>query len=196
MKVYEQTLREMKELYFSRLSDDFPPAELKPFSSVERMYNDGCYIALALKDNEELVAYAWFTAPKDTEAVLLDYFAVKKELRGKGIGSKSLKAMKEYFCFKDAIILETEHIDFYRDEKDRETRIRRKSFYEKNGLVSPGIHTSLFGVDYHIMQLPCRKALSKSQTQEAVCAIYKYMFPPSLYGKKVFFGTEEGYAED
>ena len=78
-----------QEIYETRMVQDFPAAELKPFSAVREMMQAGIYEPLVLEDEAGVLqAYAWQVLLPGRRSALLDYFAVRSDLRGGGIGTR------------------------------------------------------------------------------------------------------------
>ena len=76
----------VRQLYTERLREDFPPDELKPLSAIEEMLCRGRYVCYGAADGDEILAYAFFV--KNGKNALADYFAVRRDLRDRGIGSR------------------------------------------------------------------------------------------------------------
>lgn len=77
-----------RQLYESRMARDFPPGELKPFAAMEELLAAGLYEPLTFTDDAGAVlAYAWQVVLPGQQAGLVDYFAVRSDLRGSGIGT-------------------------------------------------------------------------------------------------------------
>ena len=80
-----------RQLYESRMARDFPPGELKPFAAMEELLAAGLYEPLTFTDDAGAVlAYAWQVVLPGQQAGLVDYFAVRSDLRGSGIGTRAL----------------------------------------------------------------------------------------------------------
>ncbi len=95
------------------------------------------------------MGYAFFMT--NEEIVLLDYFAILKDKRMGGYGSKSLKLISEYFENKyDVLVLESEDPAFANDEVDKETRERRISFYKRNNFEVANIEAKVYTVEFVI----------------------------------------------
>ena len=61
------------------MHEAFPPSELRPFASMEMLYNKNCYPCYGFYDEtDSLCAYAYFSCTENGKYALLDYFAVKK----------------------------------------------------------------------------------------------------------------------
>lgn len=112
-------LETIRELYIAA----FPPEERREFDQLKLLLN-----------NVECHFYRIFTLPATLAGfcilwefqafVFIEHFAVKPELRGLGIGEKTLDKIKGRF--QKIIILETEL-------PTDELKIRRIRFYERNG---------------------------------------------------------------
>ena len=77
-----------EELYHTALPRDFPAAELKPFAEIQRLLDAGIYEPLLLTDDAGArLAYAWQVVLPGQRTALLDYFAVRYDLRGSGVGT-------------------------------------------------------------------------------------------------------------
>lgn len=180
------SLPEMEEIYEGLGKEHFPANERKPFSEIRRMYEEGCYEALGFYEqgqensSEEPVAYAFYVQTKDKAVRLLDYYAVRLEYRGSGVGSVFLNRMKEWYKDSDCIILETEDLATAENEEERKTRIRRNSFYLQNEVIQTDIHVSYFEADYQIFYIPLKGIKSRAQVIEDMEKVYRIMF-----GKKM-----------
>ena len=85
--------------------------------------------------------------------VLIDYFAIDEESRGIGIGSDILKLFMARYARKRVFLeIESTVSDLV---EDYDIKIRRKAFYEKNGLTSQGYLVNLFGIEMEIMTFHC-----------------------------------------
>src|SRR5471030_2468191 len=79
---------DIKNIYNKHMIIDFHAEELKPFDIIQKLIKRKIYICYGLYNNEELLAYAFIVTSKSY--VLIDYYAVCREYRNKGIGSKFL----------------------------------------------------------------------------------------------------------
>ena len=129
----------------------FPASEKKPFSMILKMHRkgasdvwrftrDGKFAGLIITINGE-------------NHVLLDYLAVKKSRRGRGIGTEILKLMRQEYAGK-GVFLEIESV--YEECDNKQQRLRRKHFYEKSGMKSMEVFVWLFGVKMELMGFDCR----------------------------------------
>ena len=75
-------------VYREHLTPDFPPAERKPLSAMEKLLSAGRYEPWGLYRGEELMAYALLWRDPEGGFVLLDYLGVCRDKpRGQGIGT-------------------------------------------------------------------------------------------------------------
>ena len=111
MQIQRITSAECEELYRTALPRDFPAAELKPFSEIQRLLDAGVYEPLLLTDDTGTrLAYAWLVVLPAQRTALLDYFAVRYDLRGGGVGTAALQLVKEYCAMRvQDLLLECEH---------------------------------------------------------------------------------------
>lgn len=171
-----------KNIYDRYMKTDFPKDELKPFEMIAKHMSNGIYICLGIFDMDVLIGYAFCLTDTDSNSVLLDYFAVLKEYRGSGKGSFALNKICRYFTKElhfSALILESENPDFAKDETDKETRLRRISFYKKNGMYLQSFTTDLYGVKYCIFSYP------KTDAKPALISLYKKLLPKKLFEQRL-----------
>ena len=100
-----------EELYRTALPRDFPAAECKPFAEVRRLLEAGLYEPLLLTDDAGArLAYAWQVVLPGQRTALLDYFAVRCDLRGSGVGTAALQLLRDYYALRvQDLLLECEH---------------------------------------------------------------------------------------
>lgn len=128
----------------------FPRAERKPFSMIRRMTKLGKTDSWCLTLNGEFVGLGITINGKDT--ILLDYFAVVKNRRGKGIGTGALHALMEQYRDK-GFFLEIEST--YENAPNLAQRQKRKRFYLAAGLEELGVQAKLFGVNMEMLGVGC-----------------------------------------
>ena len=141
--------QDIENVYNTYLLKDFPPAEVKPLSRIQMLFEKKLYFGYGLYDETDtLLAYAFFSTAYGCEFVLLDYLAVVDGNRDKGIGSKMLTLLKEEVAKEyEGIILESENPDFAENAKDFDVRTRRIQFYLNNDFSSTKMVSRLFGVE-------------------------------------------------
>ena len=97
MQITRLSAAECEDLYRSALPRDFPAAELKPFAEIQRLLESGVYEPLLLTDDAGArLAYAWQVVLPGQRTALLDYFAVRCDLRGSGVGTAALGLVRDY----------------------------------------------------------------------------------------------------
>ena len=84
-------------------------------------------------ETDSLCAYAYFSCTENGKYALLDYFAVKKDLRGTGIGSKTFPLLRTEMKDRDGLLLEVESVESAEAEEEVNIRRRRIAFYERCG---------------------------------------------------------------
>lgn len=166
--------QEIEQLYNTYLVQDFPKNELKPLERMLTLMDKNLYFVYALYDAEEnMLAYAFFSGAYGCEYVLLDYFAVAADKRGKGIGSQMLTLLKEELGKNYAgVILEAENPDYAENAKDFDIRTRRFQFYLNNGFSSTKMLCRLFGVEFRLF-VYAKKQPSTLSLAYAAVDLYK-----------------------
>lgn len=145
----------------------FPPSERKPFGKILRMAREGRADLWTIRAQGN---FAGFAATVNTpELVLLDYFAVVRSLRGRGIGSEALALLEEqyhdrgFFLEIESTLVEAENL--------RE-RQKRKEFYVNCGLLPMGTQAEVFGVPMELLGIRCHLDL------EGYRAFYRDHYSP------------------
>lgn len=136
---------EIKNLYLTA----FPKEEQIPWTDLMRLTDEMPLDFTAYYDGETFVGfiiiypykrYNWFW-----------YFAVNKDLRGQGYGQKILTQMIERYKNRN-IILDMEAPDQI-GAANKEQRLRRTNFYERNGFRDTHAHRTYDGIEYTIMMI-------------------------------------------
>lgn len=164
-------LENIRELY----EEAFPKSEKKPFEFILQKRDEGCFEILEITDDAECFCGLAIMMLYRNLA-LLDYFAVAPGRRGKGAGSAALKALQEKYA-GSKFMLEIESTvglnplglsqQNYNNgerevtqmsaqvselsEEEKSLRLRRKSFYLRNGMVPMDFQVDLFGVEMEIL---------------------------------------------
>lgn len=167
---YKDNLEKIKNLYLTA----FPKNERKPFDLISEKCDSGSMEIIAIQnDNNDFLGLA-ITILYD-DMVLLDYFAIAPESRGKNIGSTTLKQLFERYKNK-RFILEIENTEIECD--NLEERKRRKSFYIKNGMSLMQFKVNLIGVEMEVLTHNC------DMTYEEYYSIYENTFS-DVYCNKI-----------
>lgn len=167
---------EIEAIYNKYLKHDFPKDELKPLKYINKMYDCEKYECLGFYNDKTFAGYAYMVIPDNSDTRLLDYFAVVKAFRNNGIGGECLKALNGYYRDLKCVILESEHPDYSRDEKDKKIRESRIGFYKRNGLIEADITTFVGGVYYKIFCMECSFEVKQIDVKQEVENIYRTMF--------------------
>lgn len=174
MEIVKLGLAEMQALYEARMKEDFPPSELRPWSSMRTLTEQGSYLCFGFQEGGRILAYAAFA--RCPGAALLDYYAVDSALRGRGIGQKFLRGLRRFSQELDApfVLVEVESVESARTQEEAETRRRRIRFYERCGCRPSGVYAYLFGVDYQILYLPFQEGtVTNSQVRRSLEQVYR-----------------------
>lgn len=180
MNIKSLNFEQLNEIYNTRMKIDFPPSELRPFSSMEYLTEQGLYRAFAYGDDVTTLGYALFAENKS--AALLDYFAVDANCRGQGIGGKFLsgiRAMAGEFT-APYVLIEVESVESAQTQEQIDERERRIRFYKHCGCVPTGVFSFLFGVEYQILILPLAEACEPDDTEvfSSLMSVYRMIVPP------------------
>ncbi len=176
-------LFELKQIYKAYIRHDFPRSERRPFSSMEKMTNEGKYASYGYYGNGGLLAYACFILTEDGKYAVMDYFAVVPNLRGRGTGSAFLQELKEWMPAGQGAFIEAESPDTAKTDEEAAIRQRRIHFYLSNGAELTGSKCLLFGVDYNILYISCDRAvISAEQMHQTVEDVYREIYRPA-YGR-------------
>lgn len=155
--IKQLNLDQLQQIYHTRMTKDFPPDELKPFSTIEHLTKQGTYLSFGyIGEAEEILSYAFIAKTFTGEAAMLDYYAVSAAQRGTGIGGSFISQFPEMLAPLgiDYVLLEVECVEAATNKEEAQVRKRRIHFYEKNGCHMSGVRSKVFGVDFNIMYLP------------------------------------------
>ena len=167
---------ELRALY-PTMRKDFPPAELKPLSKLEKLMRQGCYHGWFLMEGEARRGYAMVQVTPGCPYVLLDYLAMFAGRRGGGYGSKTLELLKEKY--PAGILAEAEdELPGPHEAEENAVRRRRIAFYQKNGFIPCPFENSVFGVRYlvHLWTLEPVEDPSRPAAR-ALLAHYRHHLP-------------------
>jgi GNAT superfamily N-acetyltransferase len=157
-KQLHDTQGELFEQALVLYTESFPPNERHPLSVIRERVEAGnskLYVG-TLSDQVACMALVWQF--KKVNFVLLDYIAVGANYRSLKIGSVFLEFLiKEGIAGGKTMVFEVEHPDF---GENREDRVRRISFYLKNGS---------YIIDDFVYMLP---PLDGSQPTEMLLMLY------------------------
>lgn len=162
-------LSDIEKLYL----EAFPKAERKPFAVIKKLCKLGKSEMLCLEsDNGDFVGLAITVLYEDL--VLLDYFAISPEGRGKGTGSEALRLLKEKYVGKRFFLEIESTLD---SQNCPEERTRRKIFYLRSGMSVMPFEVDLFGVHMEILTNGC------TVTYEDYHNVYRSVLPAPMLCK-------------
>ena len=126
----------------------FPEYERLPFSQLQQVANEQEAVRLAMiVDDDNPVGILLLVEISNQKAFVL-YFAVDANIRGKGIGSRTITALKEKY--PGGIVLESEIIGQQADNEAQ--RVKRYEFYQRNGVTDSGFLTKNMGGTFHLLR--------------------------------------------
>lgn len=129
----------------------FPAAERKPFSIIAKLHRSGKNDLWCMERNGKFLGFASMVNGKKT--VLLDYFAVRRQLRGQGVGSEALEKLKAIYPEQGFFVeIESE----YEPGDDQKLRRKRKQFYLQSGMKPMNVMADVFGVKMELLGWNCR----------------------------------------
>ena len=188
------SLSQIRTLYRERMKEDFPPDELKSLAMIERALARNEYICYGAADGEDILAYAYFVRLKECGKAfaLFDYFAVKREYRSRGLGSRFLQALiagplREMAC----ILLEVDDPACVRTPEEADIRSRRLKFYLRNGLKDTETKATVYGVQFKILALPVGSEVSREEVKTRYASLYRSFLPARLFETKVFIHADD-----
>ena len=112
--------------------DSQPESELKTPAQLARMIKQPEYYFLAALRDGIVIGYSIAICLVDSDAALLEYMAVDRDLRGAGIGQHLFEATRKFGAIADRILLiEVDSEKF--PSPDHSDRVRRKNFYRRLG---------------------------------------------------------------
>lgn len=124
----------------------FPPEEyLAPSKLIEMAKEDG-FDFYALYDGDTFVGFTVVWVYRRLS--YLFFLAIDSSLRSGGYGSKAIKTLSELYPGKQQVV-DLEMVDEAAENNDQ--RIKRHSFYLRNGYRPTGHFLSYLGVDYEIL---------------------------------------------
>ena len=128
----------------------FPVGERKPFGKILRMAKEGRADLWTIRHEGRFAGFA--ATVNGPELVLLDYFAVKKSLRGRGVGGNALRLLNEAYHDRGFFL----EIESTREQaQNLRERLRRKAFYENCGMLPMGTEADVFGIRMELLGVRC-----------------------------------------
>ena len=188
------SLPQIRALYRERMTRDFPPDELKPLAMIEKALARDEYVCYGAVNGGGILAYAYFVMLKENGKpyALFDYYAVRQDIRDRGVGSRFMQALiagplREMDC----VLLEVDDPDCAKTPEEKNKRNRRLAFYLRNGLRDADAKATVFGVQYKILTLPLGSAASRQEVRQKYAALYRSLLPARMFREHVFIHNDE-----
>ena len=188
------SLPQIRALYRERMTRDFPPDELKPLAMIEKALARDEYVCYGAVNGGGILAYAYFVMLKENGKpyALFDYYAVRQDIRGQGVGSQFIQALiAGPLRDMDCVLLEVDDPVCAQTQEEAEIRNRRLAFYLRNGLRDADVKATVYGVQFKIMTLPVGSALSREEVRQKFAALYRSLLPARLFQEKVFIHNDD-----
>ena len=167
--------------FYPRIEKDFAAGEYPPMEVLYNHMQQGKQEGYALWDGNKYFAYSFCAANPTRDHILITLFAVLAEYRGQGIGTTFLKMMNKNFN-ESIIIVEVEKPEEAQTDEERDKRLWRIAFYEKEGYIL------INGIDYIIWDIPMylmvrSPRIKQSLNQKEVIQIMQQIYL-GLLGKR------------
>ena len=135
---------------FALYRSAFPREERKPFSRILKTARAGKADLWTIRTGGRFAGFA--ATVNSEELILLDYFAVQANLRGRGVGREALKALMEVYLDRGFFVEIESTFEGAPNARDRE---RRKKFYVNCGMEPMGTEADVFGVRMELLGVRC-----------------------------------------
>ena len=186
MRIQELSANQRENVYNNYLRVDFHESEVKPLKQIEGLIEKDNYVCYGFFEGEDLLGYTYFVKTKSSNTLLLDYFAVNKQYRSNGLGSKIIKSIKNKLHGKYSLLLgEVENPEFACDDNDKSMRERRIAFYLKNGFKVSNVKSSVLVDDYVIITLNLGKELNDREIYQEMSEIYRVVFGEKFFNDHI-----------
>lgn len=189
MELRQLSAKQLTEIYNRYMTADFPQDELKPLDRILYTMETGLSCAYGIYEQDDLRGYAVLIVPDGLRYGLLDYLAVLKEYRGTGVGHAFFELVGDTLSARypalGGFLIESENIAFAADDRERQIRKKRISFYQQNHCAMTTLGSRLFGVEYSILVYEFDRKEKAAATLEDLDSIYLAMFQKHHYENKV-----------
>jgi GNAT superfamily N-acetyltransferase len=166
---------QVEALYRIRLKEDFPPDELKPLDSMRRSWGKDAYECYGLFDGDDVLGYAFFV--RRERDFLLDYFAIARERRDRGLGTLFLRQLADRIRGANCAVCEVQDPDKAVNAEERIERERRLRFYLRSGYRETELRARVFGADYRILELPAARPHGAEELRRVYTELYRSVLP-------------------
>ncbi len=182
-EIRELTSSEIREIYNTRMTRDFPSDELKPLEMIEGAIAGDAYICYGILEEREILGYAFMAYARVPQGriYLYDYLGIREDVRGTGIGGVLLHQLPGRLPEPVCIMAEVENPDYAETEEERALQKRRIAFYKRNGFVDTGVSCWLYYVEYRVIEQPTG---GRIHTNEEVRSLYSDLYRTVLPADK------------
>lgn len=182
-------LKEAKnsDIIFEDMQKQFPPEELKDFSTFKKLLNTPDYKLFVLEDNSRLTGYLIFLEDKQSKTIWIDYVAILKEYHGCGFGSEIFHIAKNTFKDLKGCYLEVE-----KQNPDDINTLRRIKFYTRLGAKKLDVDyiypnkTGGLPMDLYFMPFDETYFPSKEDMMQAINHTFSYLHSDIKNTKEIF----------
>ncbi len=173
-------IEQIKNVYYELMVNDFASNEVKPLDKILLMVEENRYFCYGIYDGDDFVGYAFVL--KSGSYYMLDYYAVAKNKRGRGVGSIALGLIRDKLKgVAEVLIIESENPKYASDEHEEKIQKSRVDFYSKNGCVDTGVTASAFLAEYVVFTLI--NNVEGLDVKEAYSQLYLSMLDKGTYDK-------------
>lgn len=134
----------------------FPRSERKPFGTILRMAREGRADLWTIRQEGRFAGFA--ATVNSPDLVLLDYFAVRKSLRGRGVGTEALRLLDQAYGNRGFFV---EIESTFGEAENLAQRQKRKQFYVNGGLQPMGTEAMVFRVRMELLGVRCHLDFQK-----------------------------------
>jgi|GEM_PF-2519235 len=174
MMIRKIEINELEDLYNNKILKDFKEDEIPPLFSLVNHFNDGSMEGYFYVEDNINLGYAISILGDKSNIIAL--FAIDKAHRSKGLGTKFIEDLKNYY--NKILIVEVEKPSLAYDKDDLSLRERRIDFYKRNGFILyDNIDYSIFEIDMFLM---VSDDLSNKEVESLVIKTYQNVLKPHL----------------
>lgn len=181
MELIRLNREQIKTIYYERMVLDFPSNELKPLKMIFESLDEDFYDCFGLLE-QDIIGYVY--VKRQGKDYLIDYLAVFKEYRNKGIGGKMIGLLKDYLQDANSIIGEVENPEYAINNTDKEIQNRRLQFYLRNGFRDTNVNVLCFGVQYKLIEI--KTIHNPKEIRNLYRMHYQSMLPKGMFEKNIF----------
>ncbi|MFR1449170.1 MAG: GNAT family N-acetyltransferase [Beduini sp.] len=183
--IKQLTSEEITNIFNQHIIHDFPKNEVRDLRSMLKLKQQAIYQTYGYYENNELLAYAFFAKSLQSNAILLDYFAVVEKYRNQNIGSQFLTDLT-HLLKQFVILAEVESVESSPNQQVSRLRQKRIDFYMRNGFKQSSLSLTLFHVHYNIIYF-FQSPLTLTDIKFHLDLIYHQFFNDNLINKYIKF---------